>query len=369
MTTAASPTRATLPARDSKIALQLGDDRLVTVGLQRVDEEGALVLSIPHPQALAPGRPILVLWNRNDAWTPLPTRVAAPRLRPHPDAGRLRLVPEARPVDRSSVAGRGKGDGEAASTDTATAGSASASATGATAAAKDATTGKPEKGAARKKDAKAAEALAPGIGAWHGHHPTANVALRLGSGRVRTIEVRRVDDDGALVLSLPRPSMLTDGSAIEVAWSERREWFTANVQVAACRPAGHADAGLLRLLPEAAPMEHKERRASLRFPIKIGVRGRVEKSSKVRKGTTFSTESLDLSEGGVAFACEHELARGDVISGRLIGPIGQLGDEVTLLVRRVAPMPGRTDYRIATSFEKPSKAFDRAIKRHILSFA
>jgi hypothetical protein len=162
--------------------------------------------------------------------------------------------------------------------------------------------------------------------------------------------------------------MLTDGAHIEVAWSERREWLTADARVIGARPEGHADAGLLRLVPAAAPVEHKERRASLRYPIKVGVRGRVEKGA-VRKGTTFASESLDLSEGGIAFSCSLELGRGDVVMARLLGPHGQLGDEVELLVRRVSPIPGSTDTRVAASFEKPTKNFDRAIKRHILTFS
>jgi hypothetical protein len=127
------------------------------------------------------------------------------------------------------------------------------------------------------------------------------------------------------------------------------------VRVASARPKGHADAGLLRLVPAAAPIEHKERRASLRFPIKVGVRGSVEKGA--------------LSEGGIAFACELELARGDVLTARLLGPSGQLGDEVTLLVRRVAPIPGSPAIRVAASFEKPTKNFERVLKRHILTFS
>ncbi len=100
---AAPAVRAPIPGHENKIAIQLGDDRLVAVGLLRVDEEGALVLSIPHPDVLAAGRPVLCFWQREDRWTPLPTRVGAPRFKPHPDAGRLRLLPEARPVDRTSV--------------------------------------------------------------------------------------------------------------------------------------------------------------------------------------------------------------------------------------------------------------------------
>ena len=365
---AAPAVRAPIPGHENKIAIQLGDDRLVAVGLMRVDEEGALVLSIPHPDVLAAGRPVLCFWQREDRWTPLPTRVGAPRFKPHPDAGRLRLLPEARPVDRTSVGSKAEADAAAAAV--------AAAADPAVAA------GRPPRRRPRRRRAPSPRPRRcadeggrsrprrddkPGIAAWHGRHPTTNVALRLGSGRVRTIEVRRLDEDGALVLSLPRPSMLGDGAGIEIAWSERRDWFTADVHVAASRPDGHADAGLLRLLPGAAPVEHRERRASLRFPIKVGVRGRVEKGA-IRKGTTFSTESLDLSEGGVAFPCELDLAKGDVVMGRLLGPTGQLGDEVTLLIRRVTPIPGQPGYRVACSFEKPSKAFERAIKQHILTY-
>ena len=364
---AAPAVRAPIPGHENKIAIQLGDDRLVAVGLMRIDEEGALVLSIPHPDVLAAGRPVLCFWQREDRWTPLPTRVGAPRFKPHPDAGRLRLLPEARPVDRTSVGTKAAEAAAAVAADgaapAATPAAPKAAPWSGAEAAAETQAPKTEQKQAAPDDAKAA----PGIAAWHGRHPTTNVALRLGSGRVRTIEVRRLDEDGALVLSLPRPSMLGDGAAIEIAWSERRDWFTADVHVAPLRPDGHADAGLLRLLPGAAPVEHRERRASLRFPIKVGVRGRVEKGA-VQKGTTFSTESLDLSEGGVAFPCELDLAKGDVVMGRLLGPTGQLGDEVTLLIRRVTPIPGQPGYRIACSFEKPSKAFERAIKQHILTY-
>ena len=326
------------------------------------------MLSIPHPDVLAAGRPVLCFWQREDRWTPLPTRVAR-RASSRTPTPALRLLPEARPVDRTSVAGRRKGD--AATLSDAAEAAVAAAAAGAAAAQKPAPAAAEPAADAQRKDAKQPAAdeakAAPGIAAWHGRHPTTNVALRLGSGRVRTIEVRRLDEDGALVLSLPRPSMLGDGAGIEIAWSERRDWFTADVHVAPSRPDGHADAGLLRLLPGAAPVEHRERRASLRFPIKVGVRGRVEKGA-IRKGTTFSSESLDLSEGGVAFPCELELAKGDVVMGRLLGPTGQLGDEVTLLIRRVTPIPGQPGYRVACSFEKPSKSFERAIKQHILTY-
>src|SRR5262245_44575506 len=114
---AAPAVRAPIPGHENKVAIQLGDDRLVAVGLLRIDEEGALVLSIPHPDVLAAGRPVLCFWQREDRWTPLPTRVAAPRFKPHPDAGRLRLLPEARPVDRTSVGSKGETPATAATSE------------------------------------------------------------------------------------------------------------------------------------------------------------------------------------------------------------------------------------------------------------
>ncbi len=192
---------------------------------------------------------------------------------------------------------------------------------------------------------------------WQGEHPTVNVAMRLSSGRVRTIDVRRIDEESALVLELPRPSSIKDGEEVEVAWCTRYDWLTAKTQVVASKTGADADAGLLRLGLADSPEKHANRRGGKRVAVKVGVRGHVEKSRSVDKGTEISETSTDLSAGGIAFTTDLPLKVGDVVKVRVIGPSGQIAEELSLEIRR-APSAAGT---VGAAFVSPSKAFSKAI--------
>src|SRR6476620_5177342 len=287
---------ASLPGPGSPITLQLTADRLVSVPLRTIDEDGAFVLSLHHPQALGVDKYLTISWERGERWVLVEARILPPRFRPHPEAGRLRVRPEravAQPFADRPPAG---GDAPAGTSTTSAADAPAGEGDDATAA-----TARP----ASKQLGK----LRP----WQGEHPTVNVAIRLSSGRVRTLDVRRIDEESALVLELRRPTSISDGEPIEVAWCTRYDWLTARTEVMANKPDGDPDAGLLRVGLVDGPDKHANRRGGARVNVKIGVRGNVVKSRAVEKNTPISVETIDVSVGGISFGTDLPLQVGDRI--------------------------------------------------------
>ena len=222
-----------LPVPGSPITLQLTDDRLVSVPLRTIDQDGAFVLSLQHPSALGVDKFLTISWESGRRWVLADARVLAPRFRPHPEAGKLRLRPErpagtpsGRPAPAPTTARCRRADGSLA-----------------------------RRGRRRPSGRDGDRPRRSAVGGrplgvlrpWQGEHPTVNVAMRLSSGRVRTIDVRRIDEEAALVLELPRPSSIADGEEVEVAWCTRYDWLTARTQVMPSKTGADADAGLLRL--------------------------------------------------------------------------------------------------------------------------
>ena len=159
-------------------------------------------------------------------------RILPPRFRPHPEAGRLRVRPEravAQPfADRPPAAGDAPRDDQLPP--------------------RTLQRGEADAARRRRRPPTAARPASKQLGKlrpWQGEHPTVNVAIRLSSGRVRTLDVRRIDEESALVLELKRPTSISDGEPIEVAWCTRYDWLTARTEVMAeqarrrprCRPA------------------------------------------------------------------------------------------------------------------------------------
>jgi hypothetical protein len=327
---------------NATIALHLagtGDRRVVTVPLRRVELDGTLVLALRHPVDLKIGRMLTISLPSAEGWGIQRVRVEKPRFLPHEDAGLLRLL-----VVAGGVALENDPD--------------------------DVVT------APAEEDAAAAPAGAPqGAGVqrgelrvWQGRHPIGNVALRLNSGRVRTMPTRRIDEEGALVLAARRPTVLRDGESVQIAYSERRGWLTAATIVVESRPDGHPDAGLLRLRLQGDPQEQKERRSGARVPVRLALRGTVERGAASIRGTRFEASTLDVSIGGLAFVSDLDLARGDRMVVRLIGSDGQLpGGDVTIEVLRIEALPGQTERKIVAVWRDAPNDLQRALRKLVES--
>jgi hypothetical protein len=347
---------ATLPGPGSPITLQLTSDRLVSVPLRTIDEDGAFVLSLHHPQALGVDKYLTISWERGERWVLVEARILPPRFRPHPEAGRLRVRPERAVAHPFGGAPAGAGETAAAKAEAPATGDATAAAP---AEAGEAATGD----AAARPTSKQLGKLRP----WQGEHPTVNVAIRLSSGRVRTLDVRRIDEESALVLELKRPTSIGDGEAIEVAWCTRYDWLTARTEVMPNKPDGDPDAGLLRVGLVEGPDKHANRRGGARVNVKIGIRGNVVKSRAIDKNTPLEAESIDVSVGGISFGTDLPFAVGDRIDVRLLGEYGQIG-ETTIEVRRVAPPSGGGLSKVGAAFVSPPKEVTKAmttfVQRH-----
>jgi PilZ domain len=268
----------------------------------------------------------------------IPVRVATPRQAPHRDAGRLRVLPAgpSRPLG----------------------------------AAQDAPVAAPavpaadEPAPAAQTEQHTPDRTDQGVTShWNGAKPAGRVALRLGSGRVRSTSVRYIDGTGALVLGLAAPASLATGTEIDVAWSERNDWFTASLAVTDAQPAGHRDAGLLRLVAVAPPVQESNRRHERRFAIAIQVRGKVEKAAAEPKGFAFRGTTDDISLTGVNVRCSLNLGVGDTALIALIGPNGQIAPEVTARVMRATAVPASHDRLLGMRFEGKAPALTVALRK------
>ena len=92
-------------------------------------------------------------------------------------------------------------------------------------------------------------------------------------------------DDSAIVLALPHPSALAEGTLLEIAWSSGPKWYSLSSSVG---PAGKD--GKLRLLPARAANEQKNRRSEPRYRLALGVRVKVEKGRTLRPGSELRSE-------------------------------------------------------------------------------
>ena len=57
-----------LPVPGSPITLQLTDDRLVSVALRTIDQDGAFVLSLQHPSVLGVDKFLTISWESGRRW-------------------------------------------------------------------------------------------------------------------------------------------------------------------------------------------------------------------------------------------------------------------------------------------------------------
>jgi hypothetical protein len=319
------------PEAGSPLALRLTESRVLTTKLRRIDREGALVTGLPNPAVVQTGRQLELAWHDGGRWRMLPVSVAASKVGGHIDAGFLRLAPlpeeteVTTPVEAVSP--------EAASAPEETRGAA------------------PAAGETSRPLRKAGDV--PPVGS--------QVALRLASGRILGSRVQALDE-AAIVLGLPHPSALAEGTLLEVAWSIGPKWYSLSSSVAT---AG-AD-GRLRLLPARAPTEQKNRRSEARYPLVLGVRISVEKARALRPGGDLRAKTEDVSLGGVSFTADADLAVGDLLRLTMLGPEGQIGNDTRGRVVRATRRPGSTGTSVGIAFDHPPGALTSALRRLIWS--
>ncbi len=253
-------TEQVAPEAGSPLALRLTESRVLTTKLRRIDREGALVTGLPHPPVVQPGRQLELAWHDGGRWRMLPVAVAASQVGGHVDAGFLRLSPlpetpeQDAPVDVVDDA-PAPDDASPAATKTT-----------------------PE---ASRPLRKAGDV--PPVGS--------QVALRLASGRVLNSRVHALDDS-AIVLGLPHPSALAEGTLLEIAWSVGPKWYSLSSSVATA-----GEDGRLRLLPARAASEQKNRRSEPRYRLVLGVRVRVEKQPRAASRERASSQDRGRQPG------------------------------------------------------------------------
>jgi hypothetical protein len=318
----------------ASVLLSLDADLVVAACVRRIEQDGTIILDIRQPLALAFGRVVAISSADDAGWATTRVRVERPYFRPHIDAGLLRLTPivspdtATMPTPEPAVIDAG---------DDATA-------------PREASVG----------DRRPLGNLRP----WRGSHPTGAVGIRLKSGRVWTVNVARIDEDGLLVTALPRPSVLAEDDTLDIAWSEQRGWLTATTIVAPTRTGQHPEAGLLRLELQSGPTKQRERRSSRRVGVRLAVRGVVERGARPIRGERIETVTIDVATGGVAIATDLDLTTGDRLRIRLIGPDGQLpGGEIAVDVRRVEPLSEATRRRVVLAWRDPPPELTRALRR------
>jgi hypothetical protein len=314
------------PEAGSPLALRLTESRVLTTKLRRIDREGALVTALPHPPVVQAGRQLELAWHDGGRWRMLPVAVVATQVGGHVDAGFLRLAPkEAEPGDAT--------DDVAAAPDLAD---------------------NPAAVAANESSRPLAKAGdVPSVGA--------QVALRLASGRVLGTRVHALDAT-AIVLGLPHPSALAEGTQLEVAWSVGPKWYSLASTVACA-----GGDGLLRLLPARVASEQKNRRSEARYRLAMGLRIRVERGRELRPGTDLRATTEDVSLGGVSFTVEADLAIGDILKLTLLGAEGQIGNDTRGKIVRATRRPGAVGMSVGVAFDHPPGALTSALRRIIWS--
>jgi hypothetical protein len=319
-------TEQVAPEAGSALALRLTESRVLTTKLRRIYREGALVTALPHPPVVQAGRQLDLAWHDGARWRMLPVAVMATQVGGHVDAGFLRLTPVAAPAEGTAEdldAAPDAGDESAAST----------------------------ANESSRPLAKAGDV--PSVGA--------QVALRLASGRVLGTRVHALDAT-AIVLGLPHPSALAEGTLLEVAWSVGPKWYSLASTVA---QAGGD--GLLRLLPARVASEQKNRRSEARYRVALSLRIRVEKGRTLRPGTDLRAKTEDVSLGGVSFTVEADVAIGDVLKLTVLGPEGQIGTDTLGRIVRATRRPGAVGISVGVAFDHPPGALTSALRRIIWS--
>jgi hypothetical protein len=317
------------PEAGSPLALRLTESRVLTTKLRRIDREGALVTGLPHPAVVQAGRQLELAWHDGGRWRMLPVAVVASKVGGHIDAGFLRLSPLPEETEVTTAVEE----------------------------AVEATSPPDE----ARVEPKAQEASRPLRKAGDVPPVGSQVALRLASGRILGSRVQALDE-AAIVLGLPHPSALAEGTLLEVAWSIGPKWYSLSSSVAT---AG-AD-GRLRLLPARAPTEQKNRRSEARYPLVLGVRISVEKARSLRPGGDLRAKTEDVSLGGVSFTVDGDLAVGDMLRLTMLGPEGQIGNDTRGRVVRATRRPGSTGTSVGIAFDHPPGALTSALRRLIWS--
>ena len=312
----------------SPLALRLTERQVLTTKLRRIDREGTLVTGLPHPPVVQAGRQLELAWHDGGRWQMLPVAVVATQVGGHVDAGFLRLLPLPETADDAGQ------DLESDAPDAAEEPAAEV-----------------EQAAASQPLRKAGDVPAAG----------AQVALRLASGRVLGTKVQALDES-AIVLALPHPSALAEGTLLEIAWSSGPKWYSLASSVG---PAGKD--GKLRLLPARAANEQKNRRSEPRYRLALGVRVKVEKGRTLRPGSELRTKTEDVSLGGISFTADADLAIGDVLRLTMLGADGQIGNDTRGRIVRASRRPGATATSVGVAFDHPPGALTSALRRIIWS--
>jgi hypothetical protein len=312
----------------SPLALRLTERHVLTTKLRRIDREGTLVTGLPHPPVVQTGRQLELAWHDGGRWQMLPVAVAPTQVGSHVDAGFLRLLPLPGVEDVPLA------DPEDAAPDTAE---------GQPAGAQQAASSHPLR--------KAGDVPSTG----------AQVALRLASGRVLGTRVHALDES-AIVLALPHPSALAEGTLLEIAWSSGPKWYSLASSVGTAGKDGK-----LRLMPARPANEQKNRRSEPRYRLALGVRVKVERGRSMRPGSELRTETEDVSLGGISFTADVDLAIGDLLRLTMLGADGQIGNDTRGRVVRATRRPGATATSVGVAFDHPPGALSSALRRLIWS--
>ena len=312
------------------LALRLTEKQVLTTKLRRVDRDGALVTGLPHPAVVQAGRQLELAWHDGGRWQMLPVTVEATQVGSHVDAGFLRLSP------------RSEGDVE----------TPPSVEEEIPVVAEQTPVGDQQQGSSHPLR-KAGDV--PAVGS--------QVALRLASGRVLGTKVHAVDET-AIVLALPHPSALAEGTLLEIAWSIGPKWYSLASSVAAAT----ADKRL-RLLPAKAASEQKNRRSEARYRLALNIRAKVERGRTLNPGTELRAKTEDVSLGGIAFTVDADLMLGDRLRVTMFGADGQIGSDTEGHVVRATRRPGSTATSVGIAFDSPPGSLTSALRRIIWSQA